>query len=180
MLASFLAVSGSWLQPLRTIRAPRCYRIKIRNPKLEIRNKRRHSNPKFKIKIRNEPLGILSFLIIWICFDLPVSDLVFPVLLICNCFEFRISCFEFAFWALGVASTEFILSSAEGLRTCFAAPRSNRSVTLFHSTASLRSNGLSGLNCCERFELLVSAASAIGEFKSVVGIRLEMHSLDPR
>jgi hypothetical protein len=32
--------------------APRCSRIKIRIPKLEIRNKPKHSNP--KIEIRNE------------------------------------------------------------------------------------------------------------------------------
>jgi hypothetical protein len=36
------------------------------------------------------------------------------------------------------------------------------------------------LELLERFDLLASAASAIGEFKSIVRIRLEMHSLDPR
>ena len=58
---------------------PSYYRAKTppkQSPKFESRNpknKPKHSNPKSKVEIRNGFIGVLCFLIIWICFEFRIS-----------------------------------------------------------------------------------------------------------
>ncbi len=55
--------------------------------------------------------------------------------------------------------------------------KSFRRFVLFNRFAPL--SELSGSNSWNVLKILISALSALGEFKSIVRIRLEVHSLDP-